>query len=217
METISIQALFKERVESLLEETNKENPEILKYGYVIPDLLIQDSILFIGLNPSFNPQKDTFRKLFYNLYQRKEHPYFAKFFDISDHCNHPWSHLDLFLVRETNQRLIKDWSKEPTFKDSLIKQFSLTRDMIYQVHPKIIVVCNTMAREWFRNKQENPLAFDLSAFDDNIGTYRIINDMNLKNVPIIFSSMLTGQRALDLGSFERLRWQIKYILSSINK
>jgi len=38
----------------------------------------------------------------------------------------------------------------------------------------------------------------------------------LKNVPIFFTSMLTGQRALDNGSFERLIWHINFVLGKIS-
>jgi hypothetical protein len=34
----------------------------------------------------------------------------------------------------------------------------------------------------------------------------------LENIPIFFTSMLTGQRALDKGSYARLIWHIKYAL-----
>ena len=47
-------------------------------------------------------------------------------------------------------------------------------------------------------------------FDDKIGTYKIT--LNEKSVPVFFSSMLTGQRALDKGSFERLKWHVKNVI-----
>lgn len=51
-----------------------------------------------------------------------------------------------------------------------------------------------------------------STFDPSIGTYRI--EIDGFKTPIIFSGMLSGQRALDLGSLERLKWQIKFIIEN---
>jgi len=53
-------------------------------------------------------------------------------------------------------------------------------------------------------------------FDDEIGTYRIIKNDKLKHTPVFFTSMLTGQRALDLGSYERLIWHILFVLKKLN-
>lgn len=52
-------------------------------------------------------------------------------------------------------------------------------------------------------------------FDDKIGTHRITGNKEfetvLKGTPVFFTSMLTGQRALDNGSFERLGWHINKV------
>ena len=48
-------------------------------------------------------------------------------------------------------------------------------------------------------------------FDDTIGTYRIINNPDFKDTIVFFSGMLTGQRALDNGSFERLKWHLNKV------
>lgn len=48
-------------------------------------------------------------------------------------------------------------------------------------------------------------------WDEELGTY------TYKNNPFFFSSMLTGQRALDNGSFERLVWHIKKVKSKLEK
>jgi hypothetical protein len=50
-------------------------------------------------------------------------------------------------------------------------------------------------------------------FDENLGTHKIVNNSELENVPVFFTSMLSGQRALDNGSYQRLIWHIKYVLN----
>ena len=61
-----------------------------------------------------------------------------------------------------------------------------------------------------KDKAFNPDAFDF-CFDEEIGTYRIVNNSSLEGTPVFFSSMLTRQRALDLGSLERLEWHIRFV------
>lgn len=48
-------------------------------------------------------------------------------------------------------------------------------------------------------------------FDNNIGTHIITEPEILASVPVFFTSMLSGQRALDIGSFERLKWHINKV------
>ena len=59
---------------------------------------------------------------------------------------------------------------------------------------------------WYRSMQR-------LEFDDTIGTYRIINNPDFKDTIVFFSGMLTGQRALDNGSFERLKWHLNKVKS----
>jgi len=52
-------------------------------------------------------------------------------------------------------------------------------------------------------------------FDEKIGTDRIVSKGKLYNAPIFFTSMLSGQRALDNGSFKRLKGHIKFVMQII--
>lgn len=63
--------------------------------------------------------------------------------------------------------------------------------------------------------EDNDTLEKKSTFNSEIGTYEI--ELNNEMVPIIFSGMLSGQRALDIGSLERLKWQSKMILESRTK
>ena len=49
-------------------------------------------------------------------------------------------------------------------------------------------------------------------FDKTIGTYVVNEPKELKGTKIFFTSMLSGQRALDLGTRERLVWHIAEVL-----
>ena len=49
-------------------------------------------------------------------------------------------------------------------------------------------------------------------FDEEFGSHRVKNIKELEHTHFFFSSMLSGQRALDLGSRERLVWQVRRVL-----
>ena len=51
-------------------------------------------------------------------------------------------------------------------------------------------------------------------FDEEFGSHRVTHVPELKNTHFLFTSMLSGQRALDLGSRERLIWQVRRILKN---
>lgn len=89
----------------------------------------------------------------------------------------PWTHLDLFYVRETNQKNMERLCEDTVGSEFAREQFAITKDIIEQAKPCMLVVNNSF----------------------------------LEGTPVFFSSMLTGQRALDLGSLERLEWHIRFV------
>jgi hypothetical protein len=72
-------------------------------------------------------------------------------------------------------------------------------EVIEESQPRGIVVVNAQASVLY--KSNNHLAFD-----EHRGYYP--QKLAGRNVPVFLSGMLTGQRALDRFSFERLRWHI---------
>jgi hypothetical protein len=196
-----------------------------------PDLKIQ-TILFVGLNPSFSRKgfkkilKDTqydkeldsldefysykdFKKNkikdYQNIekYSREKHPYFKRFREISEFLNIDWEHVDLLLIRNTNQKDIEKLIK--LHKDFLNEQICLMIELIKLLNPKTVVIENAFASKLIQDK----LKLD---FNNNYGTYLID-----KKIPVFYSGMLTGGRALDLGSLERLKWHIKYCIEKCKK
>lgn len=89
----------------------------------------------------------------------------------------PWIHLDLFYVRETNQKNMERLCEDTMGSEFVWVQFAITKDIIEQAKPCMLVVNNSF----------------------------------LEGTPVFFSSMLTRQRALDLGSLERLEWHIRFV------
>lgn len=205
---------------------------------IAPEKISKYNLLFIGINPSFAKGSELTKEeveqnisFYSNNHSREDDiPYFKKIKEVANYCGSDWTHLDLFFLRETNQKVIERLSYSSDGIKFLSEQLDITFEIIEQSAPKLIVVSNAFASEFFgkrKNKHHSfkkiwkgyPLFFEeeiikdevfQSTFNNNIGTYEV--NINNKKVPIIFCGMLSGQRALDIGSLERLKWQIKFIL-----
>ncbi|ARN76933.1 hypothetical protein BST97_02365 [Nonlabens spongiae] len=200
-----------------------------------PDSIKKHQLTFIGINPSFNKKhqvhEDEKPIWFYpNDFKVDDNSisYFKKFQEVADYCEAEWTHLDLLFLRETNQKLIENLTYSNI--DFIQKQLDISFEILEKAKPKLIVVANAYASEFFGKKKFKHYAFDKiwrghdfvfndnpnssrSNFNEDIGTYEI--QLNGKKTPILFCGMLSGQRALDLGSFERLKWQVKMILQKL--
>jgi hypothetical protein len=176
------------------------------------DRLENNDLLFIGLTPSLN-EKDL-DKDFFTLDQKDNlNTYYKKFEEISSKFNVCWDYLDLLFIRETKQERIEQLITSGL--SFIWDQLQISKQILVSTRPKVVVVCNTLARRFLGkdknkiNKTEKWLEFTFK-FDSVIGTDRFVE---LNNVPVFFTSMLTGQRALDKGSFERLLWHLEFVLN----
>jgi len=206
--------------------------EYRKYP-ILPEIVDENSLLFIGINPSLKkgsvvPENEKPIGFYPKQLNKKDKDiqYFEKMKNVAEYCGTDWTHLDLFFIRETKQELIKNLSYNSI--EFLNAQLKISFEIIKRARPKLIIVSNALASEFFGKKKETEhrtldkiwKGIDLyfenniwgkeTTFNSEIGTYQIEIENNL--VPIIFSGMLSGQRALDIGSFERLKWQAKMIL-----
>ncbi len=199
---------------------------------LLPEIVNENCLLFIGMNPSFRKgsiiPEDKKPIGFYLKQENQDISYFEKMKDIAKYCKTEWTHLDLFFIRETSQKLIESLSYDKEGIEFLNAQLKISFEIIEKANPKLIIVANALASEFFGKKKEtkhrnldkiwqgldfyfdNNIWEKETTFNSEIGTYNIKLNENL--VPIIFSGMLSGQRALDIGSFERLKWQTKMIL-----
>jgi len=209
-----------------LKELNGPGCEYRK-SPLAPETIKKNVLLFVGINPSFtegNTIPDHKKAIdFYILDTQsdKQIPYFKKFKEFADHCGTDWYHLDLLFIRETNQKVIEDLTYvRPDGVDFIGKQLDISFSILKELEPKAIVVANAFASEFFGKMKSKHGVFDKiwqgysfdfeKDFDTELGTYTIL--LNGKKVPIFFSGMLSGQRALDLGSLERLMWGVKRII-----
>lgn len=184
--------------------------DMLNEGFYVIDHIRKGTILFVGLNPSVIKGNGSQKNQVGDI---ADIPYFEPFRNISVECGFDgeFSVADLFAIRCTTQKTLENLlEKDRAFENFCKKQFDLSLKIIDQAEPCVIVVCNAYASGWVKEHLE----LDTLHFDDEIGTYRY-SEGGLKDVPIFFSSMLSGQRALDVYSRERLVWQIKRCLKKI--
>lgn len=179
-----------------------------------------DCVLFISFNPSF-PDELRNRRWIHsydintlntiNLKQvikqeietQNSLRYFNILRDIAIALHLPWSHLDVFMLRETSQEKAK-----PKVYDGATKQltrfgqrqFDLFTKALQISSPKVIVVINALASAIIKAQ----LRLKHNTID---GCYYVPDD-KIK-APFFLSSMLSGQRALDIYNRERLIWHIK--------
>ena len=189
--------------------------------------LKHNALLFVGMNPSFSVKSyksilrgtpydqildlesyfsfenyttdklSTFSEI--HKISKEKYQYFNKFKVLSKNIDCEWEHIDLLYMRDTKQ---KDVEKLFVEKKSFINdQIKITTKLINYLTPRIIVVENAFASKILKSE------LDLK-WNSEIGTY-LLND----SIPVFLSGMLTGIRALDLGSFERLKWHLKFVLN----
>lgn len=211
--------------------TPKSQDKLLDRGFVFEfDEGLKDvDVLFIGINPSYvNNKSET---LFYSKDSVKDLSYFKPFNQIINELENnkmynkkvTWSHLDMLVFRETQQSFIDDvLLKSAKGVDFVYKQLMISKQILEYLNPKIIVVSNTSARGFlgrdkFKNKKGEELGvwmgYDFE-FDYEIGTDKIVKHSTIKPYAF-FTSMLSGQRALDNGSKQRLVWHINKALNKI--
>ena len=180
-------------------------------------------ILFLGINPAEGVDTET--DTFYTKedIETGKTDYYKPFFDIQKELEETyfpsrkitWTHFDIFPFKKTKQSFITD----KLLKTQKRRQFlhllaSIAKERIIDIQPKIIVVSNALVRTFMgKDRSITPSGEEVGVwmdfkfqFDINKGTDLILSPDILKQTPVLFTSMLSGQRALDKGSRERLVW-----------
>jgi hypothetical protein len=175
----------------------------------------------LGINPSFRVRHDQpsgFNSLLFeeeisNIPEVDRYVYFKVFSQVCK--DFPWTHYDIFPFREKNQNILTSLLFNQDFTEFREQFLSLSKEIIEMSKPKIIVVSNAFLRNLFHtdklDEERGTSNLFLTTFSDSIGTH-VISSGSLKDTPIFFTSMLSGQRALDVGSRERLQWHIRRLV-----
>lgn len=209
--------------------TGKSNTPLLERGFVFQfdETTPNPDVVFMGINPSFK-DGDKEERTSYSKEDVKDLSYFKPFHSIESELLRrfkrafTWTHMDVLVYRETKQKFIKKLLKKKSKGIGFVyDQVMVSKELLEYYNPKILVVSNTMARDLLgknrgineKTKEEYGVWMGLHfEFDNQVGTHRIANSGKLDGTIVFFSSMLSGQRALDLGSRERLVWQINRAL-----
>jgi len=132
---------------------------------------------------------------------RTDNQYYKKIYEFVENCGFTrWAHIDLFLMRETNQKLALNVvgynDSNGSLNDFGRAQVELCLDSIRLSKAKMVVVVNAAAS-----------AILLRAISKSSHSVTSIDYMGM---PIYFAGMLSGQRSLDRFSKQRLIDEIKY-------
>lgn len=213
------------RLESLFnyKSKNENVNQILKRGFCYSEFQ-NNKLLFIGINPSYLPNANIESHHYCIKKASQDYPkYFGKFQELVNKTKYEndWTYIDLFNFRETDQNKIKYFINNDL--DFIVEHLKLTNEIINEINPEVIVVCNSGASNFFGiNEKQGKnvwLGFDFYFNEDfgveimnGIKKESILNNMseinNLVGKPFLFSSILTY---LDIHSKKRLNWIIKRI------
>lgn len=216
---------YYDRLENLftLKSDNLIANEILERGFCYSEFQ-KKKLLFIGINPSYlsDAQRESHHYCIEDAL--KGYPkYFAKFKELAKNTKYEndWTYIDLFFFRETDQNKIKYFLEHNI--DFIIEQLNITNQIINDVNPELIVVCNSGASNFFgiNKKEENNIWMGYDFVFDEEFCVEIVTGLNNKSVirdrnltqntigkPVLFSSILTY---LDVHSKKRLNWIIRKI------
>ena len=214
---------------------------IKERGIAIEKEIPDNAILFIGINPSFDAKTQKIKgqegySPTYDFNDMKNNPkFYGKAISIVEDINRDgvicsFGHHDLFSIRETNQKIIEDMFQKSAdslcpkteYSKFINKSLKWSEEVIAQSKPTMIVILNAFAsRLFFEYKIDgkypllNFVPADKELWSPELGT----DFVRLGNipVPILFSGMLSGKRALDRGSEFRLRWHINFVLKNKDK
>jgi len=187
--------------------------------------LAKQSVVFVGINPSEgtvvprvrDPRQLKDPRLAASVALRDRESFGLevgipchRYFRLLDELSPPgWAHVDLFPVRERKQERLRailslGGDLHPIAKEWL----ALTMSFLIALKPRLVVVVNALAARLVEHHAR--AAWSLQFVED--GGWYAGTLPGVGVVPFLFSGMVTGQRALDRYSRDRLRWHISRAL-----
>ncbi len=165
----------------------------------------KNKILFIGLNPAYQERKVThknyinysynatitideiirFSKINSDSKDVSSDYYYGKYFNILHNFaknlgEDGFEHCDLFLMRETDSKMVKKIveNADGSLNEFGIEQLNILKTHIANLQPKVIIIPNAMAAEYYRQTFLNN-----SIVDQEKGLY--YTEINNKKIPTI--------------------------------
>jgi len=192
-------------------------------------------IVFVGLNPSFSedgwsrnqrlakqlpvnareffawPRHKSFTVaecLTLEGYAHAHYAFFKWHRDIAKASKLPWTHYDIFAIRETSQQTVQSLTCSGADPLGLTPfgaaQLAIFHDLLALATPRAVVVVNALAAQIYL-QQRRP------RFDPATGHYWDTTPGG-QAFPVFLSGMLTGARAVDRHPRTRLIWQVLHAL-----
>lgn len=207
--------------------------EITKRG-VVCSQVNRKKVLFVGMNPSYlNDSKPESYSYNVNDAITGYSKHYKKFYDlaVNSGIGQDWTYLDIFYFRETDQNKVFSMQSHSVWIDFLCEQLRLTQDIIEDLCPELIVVCNSGAKIFLgkdvsidKNGIDEHIWLGYQfEFNENLGVDLISNInpksigktvSNIIGVPVIFTPTLTY---MEKSTRNRLEWHIRHILRMKNK
>lgn len=165
----------------------------------------KDKILFIGLNPAFQKIEETHKKFinysfnsdieneeihyFTKINKDSKDPsndfYYGKYFNLLHNFakklgEDVFEHCDLFLMRETDSKAVKRMveNNDGGLTEFGLEQLNILKSHIANLNPKVIIIPNAMAAEYYRQ-----IILQNSKTDSEKGIY--YSEINNKKIPTI--------------------------------
>jgi len=193
--------------------------EIEEAGFAYEQTIKKNSIIWVGIGCAFNNknkkeassgEEDLLKDgkgIFIDDKHKEKFQYYqsiSKFFSEIEQ-EQEYSTLDLTSLRITDQDKIKKILKMDFFVKYFNKNIDLFKKVIQQVKPKMIIIGNAFVRDELQNRY-------IFEFNEKRHCWFCKDILPIKDIPVFFTSMLSGQRALDIGSRELLKSVVKYNL-----
>lgn len=178
------------------------------------DDTVRNGLLFVSCNPSgtdtdFYEQnkKIDYKEVMWYTKKKDTSGFLDALKKFSEKCGYggKYSKLDVFcVVKKAQKEDIKHYSDKNN--KSLYKEmFTIFVDTVEKIQPEVIVVANAFIRDLFQNDFKDIIRYDKNQ-DLEYGGHRA--KFGEHETYIFFTSMLSGGRALDVGSREVLEWAV---------
>lgn len=153
-------------------------------------------------------------------YAKENYSYFKPMREFASEHGLTWDHIDVFILRLTSQNKLEEALDIGAYAEGehqhpfLRRQVDLFFDLLGELSPGVIVVENAFARDFLKETRLTNDRYNLTP-ENGVDPETGYQTTNLDGVtPIFFSGMLSGQRALDIGSRQRLHW---HVLQALNE
>lgn len=125
-------------------------------------------------------------------------------------------HHDLFFVRETNQKKVLSLRAKANCRSFFAEQLKYTINLIEAAAPKIIIVINAGAGNLIKDELRTDFFGLKPATKNDVGSWNEecgvdIVKIGEREVPIIFTGMLSSTGRINKGTETTLFWNIRHI------